>query len=203
MVESDSDAALWLEAMTGTERAFAVIFDRHRGRVFRTAYRRVGNVADAEDVVAIVFLEAWRLRKKVRVVDSSLLPWLLAVTSNVTFNLARAQRRYRLLINKLPPSPAVEDPASKIGDRIDYWQRGKRIADALHKLTPADRAVVDLCLIEELPIASAAGVLNLPIGTVKSRLHRARGQLRTELVDVDISVRDGEVQRGGRDHEPR
>jgi RNA polymerase sigma factor (sigma-70 family) len=201
--ERDSDAALWLEAMSGTERAFAVIFDRHRGRVFRTAYHRVGNVADAEDIVAIVFLEAWRLRKKVRIVDGSLLPWLLAVTSNVTFNLARAQRRYRLFTNKLPPSPPVEDPAPQVADRLDQQLRGKRLAEALRKLAPADRAVVDLCLIEELSIASAAAALNIPPGTVKSRLHRARGQLRTELADVDIPVRDDDEQRGGHDHGQR
>ncbi|SDS84718.1 RNA polymerase sigma factor [Microterricola viridarii] len=197
MEERDSDAALWLEAVSGTERAFAVIFDRHRARVFRAAYRRVGNVADAEDAVAIVFLEAWRLRKKVRIVDGSLLPWLLTVTTNVTRNLTRAQRRYRRLIGNLPPSPSAEDAAPQIDARIDLHMRGNRLAQALRKLAPADRAVVDLCLVEELPIAAAAAVLGIPAGTVKSRLHRARGQLRTELTDVDTSVADGEITRGG------
>ncbi|MFC6357059.1 RNA polymerase sigma factor [Luethyella okanaganae] len=64
MQDDSSDVALWLEAISGTEASFAALFDRYRTRVFRKAYARVRYVADAEDIVATVFLEAWRSRKK-------------------------------------------------------------------------------------------------------------------------------------------
>jgi RNA polymerase sigma-70 factor (ECF subfamily) len=186
--EDESDAALWLEAVSGTERAFVVIFDRYRVRIFRSAYRRVLDVGQAEEAVAIVFLEAWRLRKRVRIVDGSLLPWLLAVTGNVTSNLARSHRRYARMVAQLPPPEDQVNPYAEIDERLDNDEQRRVVAAAIASLAPRDRAVVDLCLVEELPLAEAAAALNLPVGTVKSRLHRARAQLRTTLTDADISV---------------
>ena len=186
--EEESDAVLWLEAVSGTERAFVVIFDRYRARIFRSAYRRLLDVSQAEEAVAIVFLEAWRLRRRVRIVDGSLLPWLLAVTARVTSNLSRSQRRYNRMLAQLPPSDQQEDPFVHVDERIDGEARRQAVAAAIMSLAPRDRAVVELCLLEELPLAEAAAALDLPLGTVKSRLHRARTQLRTKLEAPDISV---------------
>ncbi|MBO0982688.1 RNA polymerase sigma factor [Rathayibacter sp. SD072] len=188
MSDQESDAALWLAASSGTERAFVRIFDRYRVQVFRAALRRTGTVGDAEEVVAIVFMEAWRLRKKVRIVDGSLLPWLLSVTSYVTLNHTRAQRRYARLLAELPPAPHQDDHAPSVDAVLDGESRTKVIAQAVRSLSAGDRAVVELCLIDELPMADAAAALNLPVGTVKSRLNRARRQLRTKLADLDITI---------------
>jgi RNA polymerase sigma-70 factor (ECF subfamily) len=146
------------------------------------------DVSQAEEAVAIVFLEAWRLRKRVRLVDGSLLPWLLAVTSRVTSNVARSQRRYARMLAELPPPESQESPFVELDERLDGEVRRQAVADAIRSLAPRDRAVVELCLIEELPLADAAAALDLPVGTVKSRLHRARGQLRTKLEAADISM---------------
>ncbi len=186
--EHQSDSALWLEATSGTERAFVTIFDRYRARIFRAAYRRTGSVGDAEEIVAIVFFEVWRLRKRVRIVDGSLLPWLLAVAAHVTSNLSRSQRRYARMIAQLPPPVEQEDHAPHVDEVLDGQARSQAITAALGSLAPGDRAVVELCLIEELPLAAAAAALDLPVGTVKSRLHRARHQLRTKLEGTDISL---------------
>lgn len=188
MDDRETDAALWLAACSGTERAFVAIFDRHRVQVFRAALRRTGKVGDAEEVVAIVFMEAWRLRAKVRIVDGSLIPWLLSVTSYVTLNHTRAQRRYARLLAELPPAPDQEDHAPRIDSILDGETRTKAIAQAVRSLSAGDRAVVELCLIDELPLADAASALDLPVGTVKSRLHRARQQLRTKLADLDVAM---------------
>lgn len=193
MDEPSSDAVLWERARSGDERACAVLFERHRQRIFRAAYGRVGCVPDAEDVVATVFLDMWRLRNRVRIIDGSLLPWLLAVTSNVALNLMRGQRRYRRLLCALPPCPSVEDPAIGVGERMDRQSRWEGIARALRRLAPIDRAVVDLCLIEERPISAAAAILRIPEGTIKSRLHRARCQLRAALTEADVSGPDGDT----------
>jgi RNA polymerase sigma factor (sigma-70 family) len=184
--EHESDAALWLSASSGTERAFVVIFDRYRGRVFSAAYRRTNRVADAEEIVAMVFLEAWRLRKRVRIVDGTLLPWLLAVTANVTSNLSRSQRRYSRMIARLPPPAEQEDHAPAVDERLDGRPQRRAIDDAMSRLSAGDRAVVELCLVEELPLADAAAALDLPVGTVKSRLHRARKQLQSALSVAEL-----------------
>ena len=187
--EHESDAALWLSASSGTESAFVVIFDRYRSRVFGAAYRRTNRVSDAEEVVAMVFLEAWRLRKRVRIVDGSLLPWLLAVAANVTSNLSRSQRRYARMIARLPAPDEQDDHAPTVDERLDGRPCRRAIDEAIRALSAGDRAVVELCLVEELPLADAAAALDLPVGTVKSRLHRARKQLQTKLAVTELPDR--------------
>lgn len=179
--EDDSDAALWREVVSGKERAFAVIFERYRPRIFRAAYRRTLDVSQAEESVAIVFLNAWLHRERGRIVNGSLLPWLLAVTTRVTSNLTRSQRRYTRMMLQLPPPEAQADPFAGVDERLDGRERRKAVAAAIASLAPCDQAVVKLRLLEELTVAEAAAVLGLPPGTVKSRLHRARSQLRTKL----------------------
>lgn len=176
-----SDSALWLEATSGTEAAFGVVYDRHRDRIYRHAYSHVAQVADAEDVVAMVFLEAWRRRRSVRFVDGSLLPWLLTVTTNVTFNTRRAARRYDRLLAAVPRGPQSVDPSREVEERIDGERMSERLRRALARLSIAERRVVDLCLVEGYPLADAAAALDVPIGSVKSRLSRARAKLKAEL----------------------
>lgn len=181
MDESPSDAALWLEAVSGTESSFGVVYDRYRRLVFRKAYARVRDVHDAEDVVAMVFLEAWRKRSDVRFVDGSLRAWLLVVTVNVTLNRERTNRRHRRLLSKLPVSEHAPDASTTVHEKFDHEQSASDIRRAMAKLTAAEQRVVELCLIEELPLTAAAAALDVPVGTVKSRLHRARQRLRVEL----------------------
>jgi RNA polymerase sigma factor (sigma-70 family) len=175
------DATLWLEAVSGTEASFALLYDRHRRAVFRKAFARVQHVADAEDIVAMVFLEAWRKRDAVRFVDGSLRPWLLVVTVNVGLNRDRANRRYRRLLAKLPPSENAPDPSTAVHDGIDREAMAAGLRHALRRLSAKEQRIVELCLIEELPLAAVATALDVPIGTVKSRLHRIRQKLRVEL----------------------
>ena len=179
--DARSDAVLWLEATSGTEASFGVVYDRYRARIFRKAYSRVLDRTDAEDVVAVVFLEAWRRRRDVRFVDGSLLPWLLVVTTNVSLNTERSGRRYRRLLAKLPAAEHAVDPSNEVGDRLDSERMSQQITAALQRLGASDRRIVDLCLVDQLPMAAVASVLDLPVGTVKSRLSRARAKLQAEL----------------------
>jgi len=179
--DARSDAELWLEATSGTEASFGVVYDRYRARIFRKAYSRVFDRTDAEDVVAIVFLEAWRRRRDVRFVDGSLLPWLLVVTTNVSLNTERSGRRYRRLLAKLPAAEHTVDPSHEVGERLDSERMSQQITTALQRLGASDRRIVDLCLVDQLPMATVARVLDLPVGTVKSRLSRARTKLQAEL----------------------
>ena len=157
----------------GSGEGFAAVFDRHQQRVFRHSLALVPTFDDAKDVVAVAFLEAWRKRASVRFVDGSLLPWLLVTATHAAQNITRSARRYRDLIDRVPPSGDMPDPAELLDD-------GPAVA-ALRTLSQGHQKVVTLCIIEGLTIAEAAHLLRVPVGTVKSRLHFAKKALAADL----------------------
>ncbi|WP_130484040.1 RNA polymerase sigma factor [Microcella putealis] len=159
----------WIRAQNGYGEGFGKIFDRHRDRVYRHVVRLVPVPEDAHDAVAITFLEAWRRRADARLVDGSLLPWLLVTATRVTQNLRRSARRHRALLARLPADAPVADHAERHDD-------GPASA-ALQGLSLADRQVITLCVLEGFTDAEAAAVLAVPQGTVKSRLSRAKRRL--------------------------
>ncbi len=97
-----SEADDWLLAAGGDGEAFGRLFDAHHARVHRHAARLAGSTHDAEDVLAAAFLELWRQRERVRVVDGSVLPWLLVTTTNLALNQRRWLRRHRAFLDRLP-----------------------------------------------------------------------------------------------------
>ncbi len=167
------DADDWARAGLNDGEAFARIFDGHRARVLRHCIRLVPSPSDAEDAVAITFFEAWRHRERARLVDGSLLPWLLVICTNVTRNLDRSSRRYRALLARLPAAEPVADHAARFDD-------GPASA-ALRTLSLDDRRIIALCVLEGLTDAEAAAVLRIPHGTAKSRLSRAKRRLAAAL----------------------
>jgi RNA polymerase sigma-70 factor (ECF subfamily) len=174
------EAAAWSAARDGDGPAFASLFDRHRDRVFGHALRLVRQPHDAEDVTAVVFLEAWRKRDSVRLVDGSIIGWLLVTTNFAARNHARGLRRYRTALAKLPAPAPAHDHAPLVDEAIDTGSRDRMVRDAFSRLSTRDQDVITLCILEELTTAQAAEALGVPEGTVKSRLSRARKRL-TEL----------------------
>jgi len=85
-----NDAVLWQQAADGDRAAFGVLFERHCRSVYNYCFRRTGDWSQAEELTAIVFLEAWRRRRGVRLERDEALPWLLGVATNVLRNLRRA-----------------------------------------------------------------------------------------------------------------
>ncbi|PPH01506.1 sigma-70 family RNA polymerase sigma factor [Rathayibacter sp. AY1F6] len=172
------DAESWERGSSGDGSAFALIFDQHRARVFRHAYRLLVDADDAEDATAIAFLELWRRRASVRLVDGSVLPWLLVTTTNAAQNLTRSRRRYRALLAALPHGEhhrSAEDVA--LSDELE----DRRLAAALGQLSPTDLHLVTLVMIEGYSPTDAAPVLGLSAGTTRTKLHRARTALREHL----------------------
>jgi RNA polymerase sigma factor (sigma-70 family) len=163
------DADDWARAIAGDGEAFGRIFDRHSDRVARHSYRLVTSPHEVEDLVAITFLEAWRGRDRVRLVDDSILPWLLVTATRSAQNFRRGTRRYKALFDRLPPPPSTVDNT----DDID----GGPASDALRSLTLLDRQVVVLCVLEGLTANEASAALGVPAGTIKSRLSRAKERL--------------------------
>ena len=157
----------------GDGEAFGVIFDRHRDRVRRHATGLVRTRADADDVLAVVFLEAWRRRDAIRFVDGSMLPWLLRTATFSASNLARASRRHREALQRLPAPVEVDSEASAM-EQSD-------VMIALQTLSLSDQEVLTLCVLEELTAEEAGRVLGIRAGTVRTRLSRARARLRHAL----------------------
>jgi RNA polymerase sigma-70 factor (ECF subfamily) len=174
----------------GDADAFGVLFDLHHDRVFRQAVRLTASVHDAEDVTAVVFLEAWRLRDRMRVVDGSVVAWLLVTTNYVFRNYARASRRYSEGLRQLPPPEHMPDHADAVDERIDGDSRRASLRAALARLPQRDQDILTLCVLEELSTADAATVLGVARGTVKSRLSRAKVRL-TGLLTQDAAMTNG------------
>ncbi len=175
---SDDDAALWMRVRDGDETALGTLFDRLEVRLFRHATRLLSNREDAKDAVTIAFFELWRKRATVRLVDGSPLPWLLNTVSHSARNLERSARRYRLLLARTPVDAHAAAP-------IAADESG--VLAALRRLPAREQSVVVLTVLEGYADREAAEALGVPLGTVKSRLSRAKGRLREEMTAMEGS----------------
>ncbi|MGY1601952.1 RNA polymerase sigma factor [Geodermatophilus sp. SYSU D00815] len=156
---------------------FAVLFDRHAAAVHRYLGRRVGQLAD--DLLSETFLVAFRRRAAYRAVHVEVRPWLIGIATNVLRGHARAeQRRYRALA-RLAAEP--EHSADEPDDRLDAQALRGALAAALEGLEPRDRDVLLLFAWGQLGYEEIAAVLDVPVGTVRSRLNRARRRTRAAL----------------------
>jgi RNA polymerase sigma-70 factor (ECF subfamily) len=145
--------------------------------VFRHAWRLAENRQDAEDVIATAFLELWRLRARVRVVDGSVLPWLLATTTNIGLNAARSRRRHRRFVERLPRIQEWDPPE----DMAHCRGVAPALKEALRTLTAKDAQLLALVALEDYPVNQAALCLDLSPEAARARLHRARRRLQQQL----------------------
>lgn len=178
----ENDEALWRRGLDGDGEAFGALFDRHRDRVFRNACRMAPTRHDAEDVVASAFLELWRRRSDVRLVDQSVLPWLLATATNISRNTARGTRRYRELLERLPRAPDQPD-VSEVALGTHALGVDTRLRTGLRALNKPDAQLFVLVALEGYPVAVAAEQLELSVSAARARLHRVRTRLREHLGD--------------------
>nr|WSZ97415.1 RNA polymerase sigma factor [Streptomyces sp. NBC_00857] len=171
----------------GDSSAFAELFDSYARTVYNHAFRLTANWATAEDVMGATFMEAWRLRAKVDPEGGSLRLWLLGIATNVARNQTRSNRRYRAAaVAAARAETAVPDHAEEVAGRLDDRRRLAAALTALAALRRPEREVLTLCLWEGLEYTAAAEVLGIPVGTVRSRLSRARGKLR-KLADDELA----------------
>lgn len=190
---AQTDEQLWLAVVRGDGVAFAAIFDRHGDRVWRHAWRLMQHRQDTEDVTAAAFAEAWRRRSRVRIVDGSVLPWLLVTTTNCARNARRSIRRNERLIAHIPLGPDAPDAADVAADRLERLDAGSAVAQALRELPEKDARLISLVLLEELPLADAAAALGVSYGAAKTRIHRAKLKLRAQLESLGIDAELEEV----------
>ncbi|MBY8876126.1 RNA polymerase sigma factor [Actinacidiphila acidipaludis] len=161
----------------GDEGAFAVLFRRHGTAVYNHCFRLTGDWTAAEDCASFTFLEAWRLRAKADPWGGSLLPWLLGIATNVVHHRRRTARRHQRLLARLPAPELVPDFADEVVGRLEDQERVTEVLRVLDELPRADREVLALCVWAGLDYNAAARALGVPVGTVRSRLSRARRRL--------------------------
>ncbi|MER6915224.1 RNA polymerase sigma factor [Streptomyces sp. NPDC000594] len=179
----------------GDPSAFRELFAAHAPLVHRHAVRTTGDWALAEDVVSLTFLEAWRLRHRLRDEGPGPRPWLMGIAVNVLRNTTRAARRHRAALDRLPPRDAVPDFADELVGRLADAAQLAAAQRALGRLRRADREVFTLCVWSGLEYAEAAEALGIPVGTVRSRLSRARKRLRA-LAQQELRGEAGGARRG-------
>lgn len=170
----------------GDHDVFARLFVAHRDEVFAAALRLTGNRASAEDVTSETFLVAWRRRGDVEPSDLPLRGWLLAIAAHHAMNVTRGRRRWLAFLSSDRARPGnVADFADETAGRLDDARRLERTRRAMDALTRRELEVVSLCVWSELSYQEAAEALGVPIGTVRSRLNRARERLRGLVADSE------------------
>lgn len=165
----------------GDEEAFSALFENYKNLVYRIAYLTLGNSADAEDILQEVFLQVHRSLANYDSTRSAFATWLNRITVNKCLN---SRRRRRFFIQSLE-----ELPDDVIGEPIISEEQCVEIEllkSALNRLSKKLRVVLILRHFLDLSYAEIAEILNLPLGTVKSRLNLALRTLHKELKHDDL-----------------
>ena len=179
MVESGArDEDLVRRYLDGDIQAFATLVERHERRVFNLALRMTGREEDARDASQEAFLSALRKLKTFRG-EAAFTTWLHRVTVNACYDLLRKRQRAPLLHERDDDGPPRPEPAAP--DHAGAVDLSLDVQRALLEVPPDFRAVLILCDAQDLPYEQAAAVLDIPIGTVRSRLHRGRVALARAL----------------------
>ncbi|MEY2457195.1 MAG: hypothetical protein QOK06_2289 [Acidimicrobiaceae bacterium] len=191
-VEDESDAAV-ISASLDEPVWFGTIFDRHATVLHRYLVRRLGP-DEAEAMVGEVFRIAFEKRHTYDVLRPTARPWLYGIATNLLAKHRRSEARRiravaRLAARRLLPI-ALDDQVSDAVDAADRWQR---VAEAVTALPQVERDALMLHVWEGLPYDEVALALGVPIGTVRSRIHRARGRIR-ELTDLSGREHDDNTE---------
>jgi RNA polymerase sigma factor (sigma-70 family) len=188
---SEGDPAIIRASLSEPER-FAALFDRHAPVIYRYLASRAGRTA-ADDLTAETFLAAFRRRASYDLACADALPWLYGVATRVLAQHRRDDARQLRI--RLAAIPDLSDPGH--GDRVagDVTAGALRgaLADVLAGLSAGDRDVLLLIAWEQLSYDEVARALEIPVGTVRSRLNRARTRLRGALAGTEFSATIKEV----------
>jgi RNA polymerase sigma-70 factor (ECF subfamily) len=188
-MEDRSDAGIIARSLDEPQ-AFAVVFDRHYDVVHRYLVRRVGLDAGTE-VAAEAFTTAFDIRHRYDPARPDARPWLLGIATNLVRRHRRSEGR-RLRAYARVDVPVGDDGGlTGVEDRLDARALAPVLAKALLRLSQGDRDTVLLYAWADLRYEDIAAALDIPIGTVRSRLHRARAQLRELIAASGRYLPDG------------
>ena len=157
---------------------FTALVDAYSDAIYRYLVRRVG-LSEAEDLAAETFLRAFRARGSFRPIYPTALPWLYGIATNLVRDHARAEQRRLAVLSMAVESPKVDGDEARIDEALEAAALLPRVAQAIRDLPADARDVLVLVAVEGLTYLEVAEALCVPVGTVRSRLSRARVQLRS------------------------
>jgi RNA polymerase sigma-70 factor (ECF subfamily) len=178
---SADDQDLIADCLQGNTDAFGELVHRYQDRLFNTVFRLVGNAEDAQDVVQDAFLSAYQSLHSFKG-DSLFFTWIYRIAINTAISLKRKQKT-TLSIDAGGDQGRSIDPLdssefSQPEHALEMAEEEQQIQMALNRLSPEHRTVLVMKDIEGQKYEAMAEVLGVPIGTIRSRLHRARLELR-------------------------
>ncbi len=188
MLEETTDASI-IERSRHEPEWFSVIFDRYFTAIHRYAAARLGP-ATADDVASETFLAAFDQRDRYDLTCPSARAWLYGIATNLIGRHRRAEIRLYRAIGRAANPDDVENHADRVADRVSAEQLNPALAKGLAALSEGDRDALLLFACAELSYAEVARALSIPIGTVGSRVTRARRRLRTTLGFPALEVDD-------------
>jgi len=180
----NDDAQLIDQALAGHSAAFGLLVQKYQDRLYNTVVHVVGNAEDARDIVQDAFVQAF-LKLDTFHGASAFYTWLYRIAFNVAASLRRRQRPtlsvdHARETGGLEPMDNGEDPT----ERLERQERCRQVRQALAELSDDHREVLVLREIDGCCYETISEILDVPVGTVRSRLHRARLQLREQLKEV-------------------
>lgn len=178
-MEVVSDSELVLSLQTGSLEALGVLYDRHRGLVYRTALAITGDAEAAADLLHDVFLRLFRFAANIDA-QRPLEPWLYRMTTNLSYTWVKRRQRWLRPLEDVADwlTSNRKDTPSDQAEMDDSW---RQVQQAISALPLSHRGVVVLYYIDDLSLQEISEILDIPVGTVKSRLHYGRQALKQSL----------------------
>lgn len=183
-IETEAADAALIDRSRRKPEEFAAVFDRHADRVHHYLSRRAGP-SEADDLLSETFLAAFEQRHRFdpERSPSGALPWLLGIATNVLRGHQRAQARRWKILARSGTDPTEPSPADRVAARVDADAMARSLSDTLARLPDGDRDALLLLAWADLKYEEIAVALDIPIGTVRSRIHRVRSRLRAAVAD--------------------
>lgn len=167
-------------AQSGDREAFATLFEQYKNLVYKTAYLMLGEQTEAEDALQEVFVQVYKSLSGFDPRKAAFTTWLHRITINHCLNRRRKTHPFLLPLEDISPLLKSEFPSAQMAEEESLQQ-------AIEKLTDKQRAVVILRYFWDLPYAEIAQILDVPLGTIKSRLDLALKTLRKVLEEQESS----------------
>ena len=182
-----ADDAAVIESSWQEPERFAVLFDRHAPHIHRYLARRTDRQV-ADDLVAETFLAAFAKRDRYDLSHADARPWLYGIATNLVGQHRRDQARQYQISQAAPAEPEVPGHADRVAADVTAQAARPLLDAALAALADGDRDVLLLIAFEQLTYQEVARALDIPVGTVQSRLHRARTKVRQALAGTEAAA---------------
>jgi RNA polymerase sigma-70 factor (ECF subfamily) len=164
-------------AINRDREAFGALYDRHVVRVYRHIYYLVGNVAEAEDLTAQAFLQAWEAIERYQIRGAPFVSWLLRIAHNLAVSYLRSRKESAQLPETLEDHKSHRNPE----EALDRQLEGERVREAILQLRDEQRQVIILRFVEDLDYREVAEIVGKSVAAVRVIQHRALNSLRKQM----------------------